>query len=155
MLFLCCEFVLVALGLCCCAQSLSRSGGHSWLRAPHCWAHRLCWVRASHRWAHPLCWVRASHRWAHPLLGEGVSLLGSSSLLGDGFSLQWPFLLQFLGLVAVIREFGCSMACGIFPDQESNPCPLHWQADSYPLYHQGSSILWFCNSLYFLTHRDL
>ena len=21
------------------------------------------------------------------------------------------------------------MACGIFPDQGSNPCPLHWQAD--------------------------
>ena len=30
------------------------------------------------------------------------------------------------------------MACGIFPDQESNPCPLHWQADSYPPYHQAS-----------------
>ena len=24
----------------------------------------------------------------------------------------------------------CSAACGIFPDQGSNPCPLHWQADS-------------------------
>ena len=34
--------------------------------------------------------------------------------------------------------FHCSMACGIAPDQGSNPCPLHWQADSYPLYHQGS-----------------
>ena len=22
---------------------------------------------------------------------------------------------------------------GIFPNQESNPCPLHWQADSQPL----------------------
>ena len=22
----------------------------------------------------------------------------------------------------------CSTACGIFPDQGSNPCPLHWQA---------------------------
>ena len=39
----------------------------------------------------------------------------------------------------------CSAACGIFPDQGSNPCPLHWQADSQPLRHQGSpklSILW-------------
>ena len=27
---------------------------------------------------------------------------------------------------------------GIFPDQGSNPCPLHWQADSQPLRHQGS-----------------
>ena len=24
----------------------------------------------------------------------------------------------------------CCAACGIFPDQGSNPCPLHWQADS-------------------------
>ena len=32
----------------------------------------------------------------------------------------------------------CSAACGIFPDQGSNPCPLHWQADSQPLRHQGS-----------------
>ena len=32
----------------------------------------------------------------------------------------------------------CSAACGIFPDQGSNPCPLHWQADSQPLHHQGS-----------------
>ena len=27
---------------------------------------------------------------------------------------------------------------GILPDQGSNPCPLHWQADSQPLHHQGS-----------------
>ena len=32
----------------------------------------------------------------------------------------------------------CSAACGIFPDQGSNPCPLHWQADSQPQRHQGS-----------------
>ena len=30
------------------------------------------------------------------------------------------------------------MACEIFPDQGSNPCPPHWQADSEPLDHQGS-----------------
>ena len=28
---------------------------------------------------------------------------------------------------------------GIFPIQRSNPCLLHWQADSLPLKHQGSS----------------
>ena len=33
-----------------------------------------------------------------------------------------------------------SAACGIFPDQGSNPCPPHWQADSQPLRHQGSPI---------------
>ena len=32
----------------------------------------------------------------------------------------------------------CSAACGIFLDQGLNLYPLHWQADSYPLHHQGS-----------------
>ena len=31
-----------------------------------------------------------------------------------------------------------SAACGILPDQGANPCPLHWQANSQPLRHQGS-----------------
>ena len=34
----------------------------------------------------------------------------------------------------------CSAACGIFPDQGSNPCPLHWQVDSQPVRHQGSPL---------------
>ena len=34
----------------------------------------------------------------------------------------------------------CSVAYGIFPDQGSNPCLLHWQADSLPLSHQGSPV---------------
>ena len=29
--------------------------------------------------------------------------------------------------------FSCSAACGIFPDQGSNLCLLHWWADSLPL----------------------
>ena len=35
-------------------------------------------------------------------------------------------------------DFSCSEAWGVFLDQGSNPCPLHWQLDSYPLYHQES-----------------
>ena len=34
------------------------------------------------------------------------------------------------GSVVVVNGLICSSACGIFPDQDSNPCPLHWQADS-------------------------
>ena len=34
------------------------------------------------------------------------------------------------GSVFVAHGLSCSMACGIFPDQGSNLCPLHWQADS-------------------------
>ena len=39
---------------------------------------------------------------------------------------------------AVAHGLSCSTACGILPDQGLNPCPLHWQADSQPLRHQGS-----------------
>ena len=42
------------------------------------------------------------------------------------------------GSVVVVHGPSCSAARGIFPDQGSNPCPLHWQADSQPLRHQGS-----------------
>ena len=34
----------------------------------------------------------------------------------------------------------CPKARGIFPDQGSNPCLLHWQVDSVPLSHQGSPL---------------
>ena len=55
-----------------------------------------------------------------------VSLVAEQGLQG-----MWP------SAVAVPR-FSCSAACRIFPDQGLNPYLLHWQADSYPLYHQGS-----------------
>ena len=42
------------------------------------------------------------------------------------------------GSVVVAHGPSCSVARGIFPDQGSNPCSLHWQADSQPLRHQGS-----------------
>ena len=42
------------------------------------------------------------------------------------------------GSAVVAHGPSCSTACGILPDQGLNPCPLHWQADSQPLRHQGS-----------------
>ena len=86
-----------------------------------------------------LCWVFVSVR--------GLSLVaasrGHSSSRCAGLSLSWSLLLQSTGSrragsVVVAHGPSCSMACGIFPDQGSNPCPLHWQADSQPLHHQGS-----------------
>ena len=44
------------------------------------------------------------------------------------------------GSVVVAHGPSCSAACGIFPDQGSNLCPLHWQADSQSLRHQGSPV---------------
>ena len=36
-----------------------------------------------------------------------------------------------MGSVVVAHGLSCSTTCGIFPDQGSNPCPLHWQADFF------------------------
>ena len=87
----------------------------------------------------------------------GLSLVaesrGHSSSRCAGLSLSRPLLLRSTGSrragsVAVAHGLSCSAACGIFPDQGSNPCPLHWQADSQPLRHQGSPIYLFFKHLY-------
>ena len=50
------------------------------------------------------------------------------------------------GSVVVVHGLSCSGACGTFPDQGSNLCPLHWQVDSYPLCHQGNLSIWVLNN---------
>ena len=78
---------------------------------------------------------------------RGLSLVaasrGHSSSRCAGLSLSRPLLLRSTGSrctgsVVVAHGPSCSAACGILPDQGSNPHPLHWQADSQPLRHQGS-----------------
>ena len=86
-----------------------------------------------------LRWVFVSVRGLSLVAASG----GHSSLWCAGFSLSRPLLLRSTGsrcAGSVIAAHGpsCSAACGIFPDQGSNPCALHWQADSQPLRHQGS-----------------
>ena len=49
---------------------------------------------------------------------------------------------ELAGSLVVMQGLSCSEARGIFPGQESNLCPLHWQVDSYPLWHQRSP--WAC-----------
>ena len=44
------------------------------------------------------------------------------------------------GSVVMVHGLGCSSTCGIFWHQGSNPCLLHWQADSLPLSHQGGLV---------------
>ena len=80
---------------------------------------------------------------------RGLSLVVAS---GDhsssrcaGLSLSRPLSLwstgsSCAGSVVVAHGPSCSAACGIFPDQSSNPCLLHWQADSQPLRHQESPV---------------
>ena len=95
---------------------------------------------------------------------RGLSLVaasgGHSSSRCAGLSLSRPLLLRSTGSrragsVAVAHGPSCSVACGTFPDQGSNPCPLHWQADSQPLRHQGSpgsSIFNFLRNLRIVFH---
>ena len=60
-----------------------------------------------------------------------ASLVAEQGLQAHGF--QW---LPHLGSVVGAHGPSFFVACGIFPEQGSNPCPLHWQEDSYPLHHQ-------------------
>ena len=91
-----------------------------------------------------LCWVFVSVRGLSLVAASG----GHSSSRCAGLSLSRPLLLRNTGSrragsVVVAHGPSCSAACGILPDQGSNPCPLHWQADSQPLHHQGSPIFLF------------
>ena len=86
-----------------------------------------------------LCWVFVSVRGLSLVAASG----GHSSSQCAGLSLSRPLLLRSTGSrragsVVVAHGPSGSAACGIFPDQGSNPCPLHRQADSQPLRHQGS-----------------
>ena len=79
---------------------------------------------------------------------------GHSSSRCAGLSLSRPLLLRSRGSrrsgsAAVAHGPSRSAACGILPDQGSNPRPLHWQADSQPLRHQGSPKLYFYMKLSF------
>ena len=93
-----------------------------------------------------LCWVFVSVRGLSLVAASG----GHSSSRCAGLSLSRPSLLRSIGSrragsVVVAHGPSCFVACGIFPDQGLNPCPLHWQADSQPLRHQGSPY----NQIYF------
>ena len=86
-----------------------------------------------------LCWVFVSVRGLSLVAASG----GHSSSRCAGLSLSRPLLLRSTGSrragsVIVAQGSSYSVARGIFPDQSSNPCPLHWQTDSQPLCHQGS-----------------
>ena len=51
--------------------------------------------------------------------------------------------LQSTGSVVAMDRLSWSTACGIFPNQGSNPCLLNWQVDSLSLSHQGSPAVTF------------
>ena len=89
-----------------------------------------------------LFWVFVSVWGLSPVAASG----GHSSSRCVGLSLSRPLSLRSTGSrragpAAVAHGPSCSAARGIFPDQGPNPRPLHRQADSQPLHHQGSPLL--------------
>ena len=99
---------LSALGLRCCAWAFSSCSERGLLFIV---VHGLLIVVASLVAEHGLQAHRLQQLW-----------LSGSLVVARG--------LQSAGSVVVAHGLSCSTACGIFPDQGSNLCPLHWQADS-------------------------
>ena len=126
------NFILLIFPLHCCRlflQSESDSSPSSSNSCPFFFFYKFIYF-----W---LCWVFVSMRGLSLVAASG----GHSSSRCVDLSLLWPLLLRstgsrHAGSVVVAHGPSCSAACGIFPDQGSNPCPLHWQANSQPLHHQ-------------------
>ena len=59
----------------------------------------------------------------YPVVVRGL-LIAVASLVAE-------LRLWSTGSVVMAHGLSLSMACGIFPDQGSKQCLLHWQVDSY------------------------
>ena len=99
---------LAVLGLCCCTQAFSSCGERGLL---------FIAVRG-------LLIAVASLVMKHRFQVRGLQQLwhAGSVVVACG--------LQSAGSVVGVHRLSCSAACGIFLDQDLNPCPLYWQADS-------------------------
>ena len=80
-----------------------------------------------------LCWIFIAAQ-------RAVAESRGYSLRCMGFSLWCLPLLWSTGSVVVAHGLCCSKACGIFLEQGSNLCSLHWQVDSQLLDHRGSLV---------------
>ena len=70
-----------------------------------------------------------------------------SGLEVHGLSSCGPWAL-IAGSAAVMHKLSCLATCGIFQDQGSNMCPLHWQVVPSPVDHQGRSRVKLCSRNY-------
>ena len=66
-------------------------------------------------------WTFSSYRKQGLLFTAVCRLLIEVASLAGG-----ALTLNIWASVVVAHRLSSSVACGIFPDQESNPCPLHW-----------------------------
>ena len=70
-----------------------------------------------------ICGCAGSSSWAFSSCGACASPCA-------GFSVLQSVGSRRAGSGVVVHRRSCSKASGVFQDQGSNPCPLHWQADS-------------------------
>ena len=91
------------------------------------------------------CRAQSLGAWTSVVAIRGLSSCGTQALERVGFSSCGAWAqqlclmgsvvvahgLQIAGSVVVAHGLSCSAACGIFLDQGSNLCPLHWQVDSF------------------------
>ena len=122
-----------------------------------------------------LCWVFiAAQAFSLVVASRGYSLVAMRGLIveaslvaehrlqGTLASVAVACRLWSIGSIAVVHWLSYSAACGIFPDQGSNPCLLHWQVDSLPIELPGKSLTWVfwqlhnqSVSIYCLEFRNL
>ena len=138
------NFFLAALGLCCCAWAFSSCGKRGLLFIA---MRGLLIVVASLVAEHGLqvCGLQQLQHACSLVAARGLSSCGMQALEFAGLSSCGMWAQQLwcagsracglqqlwhTGSVVVAHGLSCSVACGIFPDQGQNPCPLHWQADS-------------------------
>ena len=88
-----------------------------------------------------LCWVFVA------ALGLSLVVARSGRVLSgctaqtshcSGFSSHRAWAPGHTSSIVVVYQLSCLMACEIFPDQGSNPCPLHWQLNFQPVDHHRS-----------------
>ena len=111
-LFIC--LFLAVLDLCCCAQAF-----------PSCKEQGYSVVMACGLMAVASC------------IAEHGLQSAQASVVQHVGSVAVAHPLQSIGSV-VVHRLSCFRACGIFLEERSIPCPLHWRADSQPLDHKGS-----------------
>ena len=56
----------------------------------------------------------------------------SSGVMVCGLQESWHVVFRGCDFQAVWQTGSVTLACGIFPDQRSNPCLLHWRVDEPP-----------------------
>ena len=105
----------------CCSRAFSSCSEQGLLALA---THRLLTAEASPSSGFSSCAAQALGAWASAIAARGLSSCVSRDL---------EHRLSSCGARAQLPT-----AHGIFPDQGWNLCPLHWRADSYPLFHQGS-----------------